>query len=60
MIDSLFGSRVNGLDKLAIDDHLLGEAAVDALLFVHVKLFRIERLHAVVEALSARVEKEAR
>ena len=60
LIDSLFGSRVNRLHKLAIDDHLLSEAAVDALFLVHVELFRIERLDAVIEALCARVEKEAR
>ena len=59
LIDSLFGSRVNRLHKLAIDDHLLGEAAVDALFLVHVELLRIERLDAVVEALRTCVEKEA-
>ena len=59
LIDSLFGSRVNRLHKLAVDDHLLGEATVHALFLVHVELLRIERLDAVVEALRARVEKEA-
>ena len=59
LIDSLFGSRVNRLHKLAVDHHLFGEAAVHALFLVHVELLRIERLDAVVEALRARVEKEA-
>ena len=57
---SLFGSSFKGLDKLAVDDHLFGEAAVDALFLVHVQLFRLEGLDAVVETLGTRVEKEAR
>ena len=38
---SLFAS-IKRLDKAAIDDHLLGEAVVDAFFLVHIELFLLE------------------
>ena len=47
------------LNKRAVNDHLLGEAGVYAFFLVHVELFGVETLDAVVEALGRGVEEEA-
>lgn len=53
-------SLLEVVDKGAVDDHLFGEARVDALLLVHVELLGLEGLDAVVEALGRRVKEETR
>ena len=44
------------INERSVDNHLLSEARVDAVLFVYVKVLLIEVGHAVVKALTRRVK----
>ena len=50
---------MKSVHEIGIDEHLFLIAGVDALFFVHIELFGVVGLDAVVEALFATVEEEA-
>ena len=59
VLRSLFLALLQTLHERAVDNHLFGEARVDAFFLVHVQLFLVEGFHAVVETLGGGVEEKA-